>query len=689
MSSLTPSIFFTEDADLAQRITAYVRPMTEVRLASKLAGVHRLLAQGQPTLLLLDLRMPEAHELLTASAAESPVVIIGFGVPRSEPVFDAEDAGVFATLDVDSDRQRVQGHVARALEHLRLSEENVLLRESAVSAKAPVDRPPRAHGSLRLPQFSHAIKSMNNLSTLLDEIVEGITTSLTVSRAGIFLRTDRDDGFSFRSGLRCLEETAALEYSDRDPLVQWLEVHAHMVYRGNLDHIEPRKDRLLLKRALDAFGAEAIVPMHARGRMIGWLLVGHRATGLPFEYEDLEDLLAITEHSAIILENALLYDEVTVQKTLAETVLQSMPTGMVAVDTEGNVRWFNRAAELILGIEADHVLGEPVEALGTQMSDVLRRSLTEPTTASEPRQWVDARTGRSLSAETRPLSDGIQGMGAVALVQDLTAEEHLRVKEEEVERAVFWTELAASMSHEIRNPLVAIKTFAQLLPERYDDPEFREQFSHLVTAEVDRLNGIIEQINDFAHPPALEFDEVHIDGAINKGLEEALEKLQKNGVKIDSSVPRNLPPIHGDPSALTECFAHVITNAMEASLKGKNPRVVVSAEPVRGSNGTPPGVSITVTDNGDGMPEALREKVFSPFCTTKARGMGLGLPIARRTVIDHNGQVDIRTGKKGTAVTITLPTTNGKGNGNGNGGNGNGNGSSSGNGNAHEAHSHH
>ena len=73
----------------------------------------------------------------------------------------------------------------------------------------------------------------------------------------------------------------------------------------------------------------------------------------------------------------------------------------------------------------------------------------------------------------------------------------------QLERAQFWTDLAAGMSHEIRNPLVAIKTFAQLLPERYADAEFRAEFSRLVAGEVDRLNGIIEQINAFAHPPAL------------------------------------------------------------------------------------------------------------------------------------------------------------------------------------------
>jgi C4-dicarboxylate-specific signal transduction histidine kinase len=68
------------------------------------------------------------------------------------------------------------------------------------------------------------------------------------------------------------------------------------------------------------------------------------------------------------------------------------------------------------------------------------------------------------------------------------------------------------------------------------------------------------------------------------------------------------------------------------------------------------GVAITVRDNGTGIPASIRDKIFSPFCTTKARGMGLGLPIVKRTVVDHNGRVQIDTGERGTAITVMLPT---------------------------------
>ena len=101
----------------------------------------------------------------------------------------------------------------------------------------------------------------------------------------------------------------------------------------------------------------------------------------------------------------------------------------------------------------------------------------------------------------------------------MTPEESLRQKQELVDRAAFWTDLAASMSHEVRNPLVAIKTFAQLLPERFDDADFRRDFNEIVVQEIDRLDLIITQINNFAHPPELVFKPLDLRAPVKKAIE--------------------------------------------------------------------------------------------------------------------------------------------------------------------------
>src|SRR5207247_6852647 len=133
------------------------------------------------------------------------------------------------------------------------------------------------------------------------------------------------DRYRLRAGVRCLPETHELELSERDPLVRWFELHAHLISRANLSQTADQAQRSILRRALDTFGAEVIVPLYARGRIIGWLFFGHHVTGQPFTYSDLESLMMLAEQISTVLENALLYEEITVQKTLAETLLNAIP----------------------------------------------------------------------------------------------------------------------------------------------------------------------------------------------------------------------------------------------------------------------------------------------------------------------------------------------------------------------------
>ncbi|PYL52928.1 MAG: hypothetical protein DMF29_09875 [Verrucomicrobia bacterium] len=414
-----------------------------------------------------------------------------------------------------------------------------------------------------------------------------------------------------------------------------------------------------MRRALDMFGAEAIVPLYARGSIIGWVFFGHRVTGQLFDDHDLEGLTTLAENVSTMLENALLYEEATIQKTLAETLLKSIPPGIVAIDEDATVRWFNPPAEKILGLSAAAALNKPVESVGARLAGLLRETL-ESKTPMPVQQWIDNNTRRSLSVETRQLANNGASLGAVAVIQDLTVQETLREKQVLLDRAAFWTDLAASMSHEIRNPLVAIKTFAQLLPERFDDADFRKEFNQIVVSEINRLDKIITQINDFAHPPELVFKPIDIRSSVRKGVEIARSRFGISGkVEFETSLPNNLPRVLGDETALAEAFAHLVANAAEASADRNKPRITLSAKPVREGKHSA-AVVVTVRDNGSGIASEIKEKIFSPFCTTKPRGMGLGLPIVKRTVFDHHGRVEVDSTSRGTQVSVLLPATSGQ-----------------------------
>ncbi|HEX8279742.1 MAG TPA: PAS domain-containing protein, partial [Chthoniobacterales bacterium] len=404
MSTPPVCILYTQDADLARRVKAFLRVVAQVRHVSDADRLDAVLQQASPALLFIDLRAKDSRDLIEQVQKEWPEgLIIALGTPRSEPMREVEQSGIYAAEDLQLDRRRFQALVTRAFDHLRLIQENRELRDQ--SALIPAPEPSRrvetmmperyAAPSIPLLRFPRVFRRFDNVETLLATVVEGVADAASVTRVGIFSRIRQSDRYRLRAGLRCLPETYEVEYGERDPLVRWFELHAHLICRTSLSQAEPSQ-RALMRRALDTFGAEVIVPLHARGRIIGWLFFGHRVTGQRFEYHDLENLMILAEHVSTVLENALLYEEVTIQKTLAETLLKSIPPGIVATDEEAIVRWFNPTAEQILGVSAEDVLNRPVEAAGNRLASFLRETL-EAKSNLPPQHWVDSNTRRSLS----------------------------------------------------------------------------------------------------------------------------------------------------------------------------------------------------------------------------------------------------------------------------------------------------
>lgn len=665
---MTPApvcIIYTQDAELVRRARAFLRTMAQVRHVSDPDRLEPVLQQAGPAVLMMDLRSKECRELIDQIQNEQPdILIIAFGVAQSETLREAEEVGIYAAEEIGLERRRFQALLGRAFDYLKVSQENRDLREISTLTPDVSRKAEAAHQSidttrtLPLLRFPRVLRRLDNVDTLVAALVEALADAAGVSRVGLFSQTRKGDPYRLRAGLHCLPETEELEFGKRDTLVRWFELHAHLISRANLVRTRDQRERNIMRRALDLFGAEAIVPLYARGSIIGWVFFGHRVTGGLFDDRDLEGLTMLAEHVSTILENALLYEEATVQKTLAETLLKSIPPGIVAIDLDATVRWFNPPAEKILGLASADILNKPVEAVGNRLASFLRETLESKTTPP-PRRWIDNNTRRSLSIETRQIADNGSLLGAVAVIQDLTVQETLREKELLLDRATFWTDLAASMSHEIRNPLVAIKTFAQLLPERFDDADFRKQFNKIVVNEIDRLDKIITQINNFAHPPELVLKPIDVRSPVKKGVEIARSRYGINGkVELETSLPSNLPQVLGDETALAEAFAHLLANAAEASADRSKPRITLSAKPVREGRHSA-AVVVTVQDNGTGIAPEIKEKIFSPFCTTKPRGMGLGLPIVKRTVFDHHGRVEVDSTSKGTQVSVLLPTTSG------------------------------
>ncbi len=219
--------------------------------------------------------------------------------------------------------------------------------------------------------------------------------------------------------------------------------------------------------------------------------------------------------------------------------------------------------------------------------------------------------------------------------------------------------LTAGLAHEIRNPLVAIRTFTQLLPERYEDPEFREGFQGLALKEVDRICGLITDLLSFARPSKPNVAPENVSDVVDNIARILESQAKEKGIAIERQFGENLPKAWIDREQMKQVFMNLILNAMQA-MKGTGTVTLISRAVTK--NGTQPAaefVQIEVKDNGVGIPEANLQHIFDPFFTSKDEGSGLGLAVSYQIVQEHGGFVTVES-KIGTGTSFFVHVPVGK-----------------------------
>ena len=667
-------ILHSDDVDLRQSLAVAMQDRAYVCHAPDQHRLEELLGGSEALLLFVDLRLSGTLEMMHRLSRVHPqAVVVALGHASSDAFAAAMDVGVYRVEPLGADRQATRDIVDRALERVGWMQETQMLRDEVARLRTlqqqsagNASRNTQGRNPLGLQHLIKATQQLDRLEGLFDRIVDGVSSAALVSRVGLFYRQDGEANYRLQAGRCCLDDTQAMEFSDRDPLVRWLQRHPRLITRSSLDHIADPAERALLRRSLDLLGAETFIPLNLRGRVLGWLFTG-QTDGFPFDHQDHPQLSFLSEHIVTALENSLKHQEALSQKTLGENLLQMMPTAILTVDAEGFLTWCNAPAEKLFPTVARDFARStatgsgrpgprvPAESLGSRIASLLRDALAgEPT--RDPR-FLESQSagGRSLAMRTRQLTAAGRCLGAVALIDDITDQLQADAQQEQLERTRFWRELAAGISHEIRNPLVAIKTFTQLLPQRYTDENFRLEFREMVTREVGRLDSIVAQIEGFAHPTVGVVDSADLPTLLQEAADSARAATEALDAQIKITADEMLPRWRGDAKALVQGFHSLFVNAIEAAMT-KKARALVKVRLVgHKAGGEIVGFRMAIVDNGPGMPPEAVESAFSPFFSTKAQGLGLGLPIVQRVVLDHGGKIELESGSAGLCVNITLP----------------------------------
>jgi two-component system, NtrC family, nitrogen regulation sensor histidine kinase GlnL len=351
-----------------------------------------------------------------------------------------------------------------------------------------------------------------------------------------------------------------------------------------------------------------------------------------------------------------------------EALVSGLPDALVGVDAGLRIILWNPAAEELLGRSARRVTGRALKEVFPPDTSLVRH-LTDTLATGESRAEssavIEGPDGRPVhvSLVTAPLA-GRSGAvtSAVAVVRDIS---RLRQLESEVRRGETLAaagQMAVGLAHEIRNPLSAIRGAVQLMQRELGDEARWGEYTAVLLKEVTRVNSIIEMLLDLGRPVTLRAVPLNVHQLLERVALLLEEEATSLGITFVRRYDPSLPPILADEDRIVQVFHNLVRNAIEAMPDGGRLTLVtrLSMNPLFAKVDLGQGqrslAEIQIADEGKGMPEATRDRLFTPFFTTKNRGLGLGLALCHRIVEEHKGAIQVTSEPgRGTAVSCFLP----------------------------------
>ena len=358
------------------------------------------------------------------------------------------------------------------------------------------------------------------------------------------------------------------------------------------------------------------------------------------------------------------------ERLQASDVLDNIRSGVVTLDGTGRLRYANQAASALLGVDLSQYVGSSVR-------DELDRKAPALLQAME--RAIRTRTRTSRAEALVPGADRVMQLGitvtflrseekdntgsATAIFSDISDQkklEDLHVRAGQLEAV---SELAASLAHEIKNPLASIRSAVEQLGRMPSADEDTGALTRLVVRESDRLSRLLTEFLDFARVRVTRVQALDLAGLVRDIINlVAAHPDRSTTTRLVFETDSDVQQVDGDADLLHRAIFNLVLNAAQAVGEGGTVTVSLSAAtPDTVPGGVVPdagALSLVVADDGPGMPDDVREKIFTPFFTTKPRGSGLGLPVVHRAIEAHRGVVLVDSSPgSGTRFTIILPRT--------------------------------
>ena len=504
------------------------------------------------------------------------------------------------------------------------------------------------------------------LDQFLRTIAADIQETIGVRTIRVLL-LDPEDDTVLATEFTSLPDDPVIRTREQSVLIDFLRERPQPLILEQVLHRRPDERMIRVASALADLDAFFCLPLITGDGLVGIMTLGQKDTHDIYYEQELVAFKALAGPLGTAIANARLYRELEKVHAHQSKVFGQMHEGVIAVDTSGKVTTVNEAAvELIGPIEE----GQHIEDLPPEIAGLLRTTLDREVAVSDYQTTLSGREDDPatvvVSSSCLKAYDDVT-TGAVALIYDLSHVKRLERNVQRADRLSSIGTLAAGMAHEIKNPLVSIKTFTQLLADRYKDPDFRSTFEEVVPHEVDRIDTIVSRLLDFARPRPVNYQDLNLRRIIEQVLALVENQTRKGFIKTELEFPDGELSVMGDEQQLHQVFLNLVLNAIDAMQEKREGTITIH---VRSGHifGRKHGVStpihtkcarVSVRDTGCGIPADKVAELFTPFYTTKSDGCGLGLAVVHSILTENGGDIDVSSVLgEGTTFSLSIPLAN-------------------------------
>ncbi len=401
---------------------------------------------------------------------------------------------------------------------------------------------------------------------------------------------------------------------------------------------------------MEFFSARVVVPLMIHGRLTALLMLGEQAIGSSYSPAQLETLFLLASYVVLALTDFELHQELQRSKAYNERILLNMSTGVITIDADQRISVCNPRAAEVLGVEPAQMEGADLRALPSPLGDYLYAALTVPeevVSGQDITIWNGKLTLRVATSAL--LDDEGTPIGAVLLMEDMTAEVDLAKERHRRERMKILSGIIGRLVHEIRTPLTAIRTYAELMGDAGGDGDLAQFWRNTVTPEIQRLDELARDLVRVVQQPEPDFELAQIADLVHQAVSKLQETRDVHDSLIRLQVAEDIPRVVVDPQATVDAIFYLLRH-------------------LYGSGGMPVHVDIgtATTDQGESVVVKMRrpispekelvlEEFFDPVAALQREQADLGPAISRKIIENQQGKVkaDYRGGN--LEIEVTFP----------------------------------